>query len=743
MTTLLSKDHRITEKGMMEFQPFGEEPDGTRIQDLSGVAIRALIEYLEDYVSRSQGPDAGRRAVDELVQRLNERIPDRAFHVTPQSLRNPWSSYSNEFSAFTSQFCSDISGDPLFQFNFAREKAISPIIQTLGRPFSVAMIYKMSAYFSQRYSKDSFYTEAVSISEGSAILRMVFRERAIRQFGPYLKACARLWCEGHRGYFVGLPERFHNLPAATAKERSCIADGDAYCEWEVTWSANKPHRIRSVAERLARRVLRQEIERRETIIDEQLRSLDAWYQELRDAYVHQEQIAAELQRRVTQLTTLHEAGLVFTSTLDRETLIDVALQTVMNKLNCDRAMISFYDPDRQLSRDVHIQGVSDEIAGFARSIEVPIKDPESVEGMVLLQGKPILIDNIENVWDRLHPLHRQLASVAKADSIISVPLKVKDRIIGSLTVERTHRYRLTQEDLDLMVTVANQIAIALDNANAYRHIEELNLGLEAKVRERTGDLERLNKDLEATNLKLQELDRLKSAFVSIVSHELRTPMTSIKGYLDNMLDGLTGELSEKQSHYVARIKANVDRLTRMIGDLLNLSRIEAGKVELRPGPVCVSELIDDVVDSLKSIANETAITVRVNRAGLIPTIHADRDKLQQILTNLLHNAIKFSPPGGSIRVEATGRDDGFLQIGVADTGCGIPPQEIDKVFDKFYRGHSLASRSLGTGLGLFITKNLVEMHGGQIWVSSEIGKGSEFSFTLPLQDEAAGGCASE
>jgi signal transduction histidine kinase len=732
MTTLLSKEHPITEKGMMEFQPFGEEPDGTRIQDLGGVAIRACVEYLEDYVSRARGPDTGKRAVEELIRRLNERIPDQAFHVTSDILRNPWNSYSNEFSAFVSQFCSEISGDPQFQFNFAREKAISPIIQTLGRPFSVGMIYKMSAYFSQRYSKDSFYTEAVSISEGSAILRMVLKERAVRHFGPYLKACARLWCEGHRGYFVGLPERFHNLPPAIVNERSCIAEGDACCEWKVTWSVRQGRRLRPLLERFARWVLRHEIEQRENIIDEQLRSLDAWYQELRDAYVHQEQIAAELQRRVTQLTTFHEAGLVFTSTLDRETLIERVLQTVINKLNCDRAMISFYDPDRQVSSDIQIVGVSEEIAEFARSIKVPITDPDSVEGMVLLQGKPVLIDHIQELWGRLHPLHQQLASVAKADSIISVPLKVKDRIIGSLTVERTQRYRFIQDDLDLMVTIANQIAIALDNANAYRHIEELNLGLEAKVRERTGELQRLNKDLEATNQKLQELDHLKSAFVSVVSHELRTPMTSIKGYLDNMLDGLTGELTEKQSHYLTRVKRNVDRLTRMIGDLLDLSRIEAGRVELRPGPVCISELIDDVVESLRSVANEASITVQVKRPDVIPTIQADRDKVQQVLTNLIHNAIKFSPQGSNIRIEAKDCDDGFLEIGVADSGCGIPPQEIDKVFDKFYRGQSLPSSARGTGLGLFITKNLIEMHGGRIWVTSEIGKGSEFFFTLPL-----------
>lgn len=254
MITLLSKEHPITEKGMMEFQPFGVEPDGKKIQDLSGVVIRACVEYLEDYVNRSRGPDAGRRAVEELVQRLNERIPDRAFHVTYDFIRNQWNSYSNEFSAFVSQLCSEVSRDPQFQFDFAREKAISPIIQTLGRSFSVPNIYKMSAYFSQRYSKDSFFTEATSISDHSAILRMILKDRALRQFGPYVKSCARLWCKAHRGYLTGVPERFHGLPPAEVRELNCIADGGECCEWEVTWSA-KERKVWPVVTSLARRVL--------------------------------------------------------------------------------------------------------------------------------------------------------------------------------------------------------------------------------------------------------------------------------------------------------------------------------------------------------------------------------------------------------------------------------------------------------------------------------------------------------
>src|SRR2546422_2338277 len=188
MNTFLSKEHPITEKGMMEFQPFGKERDGTAIRDISGVVIRALVEYLEESESQRHGQEAGRRAVEELVRRLNERIPERAFYVTEGFIKNTWNSYSNEFGVFLTQFCWDISGDSQFQFNMAREKAISPVIQVLGRPLSVPQIYKMSAYFAQRFAKDSFYTDAVEVSEGAAIIQMRLSDRALRQFGPYLRS---------------------------------------------------------------------------------------------------------------------------------------------------------------------------------------------------------------------------------------------------------------------------------------------------------------------------------------------------------------------------------------------------------------------------------------------------------------------------------------------------------------------------------------------------------------------------
>ena len=693
MSTFLSKDHPITEKGMMEFQPFGKERDGTAIRDISGVVIRALVEYLEESESQRHGQEAGRRAVEELVRRLNERIPERAFYVTEGFIKNTWNSYSNEFGVFLTQFCWDISGDSQFQFNMAREKAISPVIQVLGRPLSVPQIYKMSAYFAQRFAKDSFYTEAVEVSEGAAIIQMRLSDRALRQFGPYLRSCAEMYCIAHKGYFAGVPEKFHNMSPATVEDRRCIAEGDDYCEWVVTWSENeRGGPLRRGAVSVARRIIRSEIEQKERVVAEQIRTLDARHVELQEAYVQQQQTTAELKRLVDELTILHETGLVFTSILDPEALLDKVLHTIVNRLRYDRAMITFFDRARLVSHDARVLGVSPEIAKFARTMEIPVTDSESVEGTVLLKGEPVLLNDVQQAWNRLHPFNQQLAQAVQAKSVISVPLKVKNEVLGALTVDRTGEHLLTQDDLKLIGTLASQVAIALDNARAYQQLGQLTQTLEQRVQHRTQLL------LEA-NRRLQELDKLKSDFVSTVSHELRTPMTSIKGYVDNILDGLTGALTERQSYYLNRVKSNVERLTRMINELLDLSRIEAGKVELNLGNVRMREFVSEVVEGFQGMAQEKGLTLRTHQPDELPVIRCDHDKLHQVLTNLIQNAIKFTPTGGEVQVESQVRADGFLTIGVIDTGCGIPPHELDKVFEKFYRGEFGSPDDPRWGLG--------------------------------------------
>ncbi len=234
--------------------------------------------------------------------------------------------------------------------------------------------------------------------------------------------------------------------------------------------------------------------------------------------------------------------------------------------------------------------------------------------------------------------------------------------------------------------------------------------------------------------RLRALDKLKSDFVSNVSHELRTPLTAVKGSVDNMLDGLTGPLNEKQARYLTRIKSNTDRLSRLINDLLDLSRIEAGRIDIRPTVLSPELLAKEVIESLRSIVVDKFIDLEVacHEGGV--TAWADRDKVTQVLMNLVGNAVKFTSAQGKVAVVIERKDDEWVQVSVVDTGPGIPREEVDKIFDKFYQlaqGDNRKSR--GTGLGLAISKALVQMHGGKIWVESEVGKGSTFAFTLPAQ----------
>jgi PAS domain S-box-containing protein len=234
--------------------------------------------------------------------------------------------------------------------------------------------------------------------------------------------------------------------------------------------------------------------------------------------------------------------------------------------------------------------------------------------------------------------------------------------------------------------------------------------------------------------RLKELDRMKSDFVSNVSHELRTPLTAIKGSVDNMLDGITGSLNEKQSRYLNRIKSNADRLGRLITDLLDLSKIEAGKIDLRPAYLTVNLLAKEVVEVLRTVAGEKLINLEVVSSEDNVQVWGDRDKVVQILMNLVGNALKFTPLHGEISVAIEKLDAEWVKLSVADTGPGIPAEEAAKIFDKFYQvEQSNKQKTRGTGLGLAISKALVDMHGGKIWIESGVDRGSVFSFTLPAR----------
>ncbi len=289
---------------------------------------------------------------------------------------------------------------------------------------------------------------------------------------------------------------------------------------------------------------------------------------------------------------------------------------------------------------------------------------------------------------------------------------------------------MTRDEVGQLTTVFSQMTVSLQERDlavkqAYQELEQLNRTLEQRVHQRTSELR-------AANEKLQELDHLKSQVVSIVSHELRTPMTSIKGYVENLLDGLAGALTHKQTYSLDRIKHNVERLTRMINELLDLSKIEAGRLELTLAPVALSEVTEEVVESYQTAASQKSIALRAIFPQPLPMVMGDEDKLSRVLINLIHNAIKFTPPGGEILVGGRVRDGRAVEVSVMDSGTGIPAHDIEKIFDKFYWSESAPVEARGAGLGLAIAKSLVELHGGTIQVESTIGQGSRFSFSVPI-----------
>jgi signal transduction histidine kinase len=257
--------------------------------------------------------------------------------------------------------------------------------------------------------------------------------------------------------------------------------------------------------------------------------------------------------------------------------------------------------------------------------------------------------------------------------------------------------------------------------------------LEKKVEDRT-------RELAFANEKLKELDRMKSDFVSHVSHELRTPLTAIKGAVDLVLRGVAGPLTEKQTHYLTRVRSNTQHLASLINDLLDLSKIESGKIEVKSSRISLGGLVHEVAEALRPVAAEKVIALETTIREPSILVWADRDKINQVLMNLIGNAIKFTPAQGRVTVSASRNGHESVQVSVSDTGPGVPPDEKEKIFAKFYRvAEANGENPKGTGLGLAIAKALVELHGGKIWVESEEGRGSTFSFILPVSAPVTSG----
>jgi PAS domain S-box-containing protein len=233
----------------------------------------------------------------------------------------------------------------------------------------------------------------------------------------------------------------------------------------------------------------------------------------------------------------------------------------------------------------------------------------------------------------------------------------------------------------------------------------------------------------------REVDRMKTEFVSLVSHELRTPLTSIKGFTDMVLDGDAGEINEDVQEFLGIVKANVDRLVSLVNDLLDISRIESGRIKLDVKSLAIGPIVDEVITVMRPLIEEKGQSLAVDISPAARWIQGDRDKIVQVLTNYVSNAYKYTPAGGAIRIEVT-EENNYGRVAVVDNGFGIAPEDQEQLFTRFYRvDSSLTAEIGGTGLGLSIVKSIIELHGGWVGLTSEPGQGSTFYFTVPLATE--------
>jgi signal transduction histidine kinase len=437
---------------------------------------------------------------------------------------------------------------------------------------------------------------------------------------------------------------------------------------------------------------------------------------------------ATIKHQLSQLTTLHEVSGAITRTLDLSQLLNTVLQLLVENLEFSRMVLVLRQTDGETAYVAQTAGVSPVIQEAARHLEIPVQDDGGITADLMIHGKPLLIHDVEAVSERLHQPVLALLRRSGVRSFVCVPLKSQNQILGYLAADRGAQ-SCSNEDLHLLLTIASHVAAAIDNAKAYSHLAELTQHLEQRIEARTHELSLANEQL-------QEHDRQRTKFLSVVSHELRTPMTAIRSFAENMLDGVTGLLNEQQTTYLTRIEHNVARLARIIKQLLDWSILE--KEPLCVEPVCIREITALATGSLQTLAAEKNVALEIEPIEHLPMVRGDRDKIEQILVNLINNAIKFTPSGGRITIGFSSVDREFVQTCVADTGCGIDPGQLSKIFNEFSKVPSSMPASQGAQLGLFITKTLVTRHYGRIWVESTPGSGTRFYFTLPIAESHNG-----
>lgn len=408
---------------------------------------------------------------------------------------------------------------------------------------------------------------------------------------------------------------------------------------------------------------------------------------------------------------LYNLTVIMASTLRLEDLTHQLLREVISQMRITRGAFI-------LTKGDHIYEIAHE--GYHST-------PELEEGKVITllnQNKMLIFEELSE--GEIKDIMREL------NFTIAIYLRTEGEQIGLLTFgEKLSGDIYTSDDIRVLEIFAPEAAVAIQNAQAYEEIRRFSITLQEEV-------DRATKELRDANDKLRVLDKLKDEFLSLAAHELRTPMTAIKSYLWMVINRSTTLDDAKKKTYMDRIYYSTERLLNLVNELLDISRIESGRLKLTPVEFDLLALAHEVGDEFTAKVSERKQVLTIQDES-IPQIYADKDKAHEVLLNLIGNASKYTPEGGKISVSFL-QKDGMVETNVSDTGRGIAKEDMGKLFQKFGRlDNTLVgiSETGGSGLGLYLCKQLIELSGGKIWVESEVGKGSTFTFSLPITKEKA------
>jgi signal transduction histidine kinase len=410
----------------------------------------------------------------------------------------------------------------------------------------------------------------------------------------------------------------------------------------------------------------------------------------------------DLSRSVGELRALSEIGQAIGSTLDLQTVLATIVARATDLAGADAGAIYEYDVQREVFEPRASERLEGEIV--QELVATPIRKGQGVTGRLAEVLAPIQTADI-TVGERI--LVRELLVRAGYRALLAVPLVREGVLIGGLTVFRKTPGEYAANVVELMQTFATQSALAIQNARLFREIE-------IKSRQ------------------LEVASQHKSEFLANMSHELRTPLNAIIGFSEVLSERMFGELNEKQDEYLKDIHASAQHLLSLINDILDLSKIEAGRMELELTDFDLPVVIDNALVLVRERAARRGIELHRTVDEQLGQIQGDERKIRQVLLNLLSNAMKFTPEGGRIEVGAKPVNRS-IEVSVSDTGVGIAPEDQEAVFEEFRQVGTADKKVEGTGLGLALSRKFIELHGGRIWVKSQVGVGATFTFTVPVR----------